>query len=97
MNRIEELRKKKKLLQDDLCKELGISKKTYFNYVRKNIIPSDVLIKLSNIFECSTDYLLGLSDHTDIIITDSKDNVLAVIGKEITIEHSGYKVIFSQD
>ncbi len=60
MNRIETLRKKENLTQGELCERLGISKKTYYNYVHKDVIPSDVLIKLSAIFGCSVDYLLGV-------------------------------------
>jgi len=97
MNRIESLRKKKKLSQEEICKSLGISKKTYYNYVHKDIIPSDVLVRLSNIFQCSIDYLLGTVEYTSIIITDTDNNVLALITKEKTIEHSGYKVLFNED
>lgn len=94
MNRIESLRKKKKLSQTEICKSLGISKKTYYNYIHKDVIPSDLLICLSNIFKCSIDYLLGTVDYTDIIVIDTDNNVLTVITKEKTIEHSGYKVLF---
>ncbi|MCM1286288.1 MAG: helix-turn-helix domain-containing protein [Acetobacter sp.] len=96
INRIEEIRKRKKLSQTDICKSLKISKKTYYNYVHKDIIPSDVLVKLSNMFECSTDYLLGLSNYTAIIVTDANSNVLAVIEKEKVIEHSDCRIIFSE-
>lgn len=95
MNRIEILRKKKNLSQKELCKRLGISNKTYYNYVNKNVIPSDVLIKLSNIFDCSVDYILGKKNYTDVIFTDSNNNVLAMLTSEKVIEHSGYKIILS--
>lgn len=97
MNRIEFLRKKKNLSQQELCKRLDISVKTYYNYIHKDIIPSNVLICLSDIFQCSTDYLLGTVNYTDIIVADTDDSVLAVITKGKTIEHSGYKVLFSED
>lgn len=97
INRIEEIRKRKKLSQTDICKSLKISKKTYYNYVHKDVIPSDVLIKLSNIFKCSTDYLLGVSNYNSIIVTDADGGVLAVIEKEKVIEHSDCRIFFSED
>lgn len=95
MNRIESLRKKENLTQGELCERLGISKKTYYNYVYKDVIPSDVLIKLSAIFSCSVDYLLGVKNYTDVIFTDTEENVLAMITLDKVIEHSGYKIILS--
>lgn len=97
INRIEEVRKRKKLSQTELCKKIGISQKTYYNYIHLNIIPSDKLIELSKLFECSTDYLLGLSDYTGIVVTDLNNSVLAVIDNKTVIEHSDCKVIFSED
>lgn len=91
MNRIESLRKKENLTQGELCERLGISKKTYY----KDVIPSDVLIKLSAIFSCSVDYLLGVKNYTDVIFTDTEENVLAMITLDKVIEHSGYKIILS--
>ena len=97
ISRIEKMRKRKKLSQLELCKKIGISQKTYYNYVHTNVIPSDKLIELARIFKCSTDYLLGLSNYTSVIVTDSSNNVLAVIDSEKVIEHSGYKVKFLED
>lgn len=96
MNRIETLRKKENLTQGELCERLGISKKTYYNYVHKDVISSDVLIKLSATFGCSVDYLLGVKNYTDVIFTDTEGNVLAMITPNKVIEHSGYKIILSQ-
>ena len=40
---------------------LGITSKTYLSYIRGNTpIPSDVLVKMARLFDCTTDYLLGL-------------------------------------
>ena len=49
--------------KDDFAKSLGIVTKTYYNWLNGvNPIPSDVLIKISEICKADTDYLLGLSD-----------------------------------
>lgn len=97
INRIEKMRKRKKLSQTELCKKIGISQKTYYNYIHMNVLPSNKLIELSKLFECSTDYLLGLSNYTSIIVTRPNNSVLAVIDHKKVIEHSDCKVIFSED
>lgn len=50
--------------KEKLSKQLGISSKTYSSYVSGNTIPSDILLKMSDLFNCSVDYLLGLTDKT---------------------------------
>lgn len=52
--------------KEEISKELGITSRTYANYVRgESPIPSDVLIKMASVFHCSTDYLLGLDTDRD--------------------------------
>lgn len=52
--------------KEELSKKLGITSRTYANYVRgASPIPSDVLIKMAVIFHCTTDYLLGLNTGQD--------------------------------
>ena len=48
--------------KDAIAKHLGISTKTYNGYVRGVPVPHTVLIKMSSLFGCSIDYLLGLTD-----------------------------------
>lgn len=63
MNRIKMLREELKLTQQDLADKLDSSKSViglYENGFRKPSL--EVLIKLSEIFNCSTDYLLNKSD-----------------------------------
>lgn len=60
---IEAARKKLGLSKEEFAKKLGISIKTYYNWVNGIYpVPSDVLIKMSHLCGESTDYLLGLSD-----------------------------------
>ena len=66
-NRIKELRKEKGLTQSGLVSELEIvgipvTLRTIRNYEKGSVLPSDVLICLCRLFECSADYLLGLTD-----------------------------------
>ena len=64
--RINELRIALGWSQVQLAEKLNISKQTVSNWENENILPSiEMLIRLSKIFNVSTDYLLGLSEkHT---------------------------------
>jgi len=62
-NRIKELRKEKNMTHDDLSKLLNVGKSTISNYERDYRKPDiDTLNKLADIYNCSTDYLLGRTD-----------------------------------
>lgn len=60
-NNIEAERGRLQLTKEKISEELGISSKTYLSYVRGAPIPSTILIKMSKIFDCTVDYLLGLT------------------------------------
>ena len=56
---IEAERARNNLTKQSISAKLGISSKTYWNYINgQTPIPSDVLLSLSDMFHCSTDYLL---------------------------------------
>lgn len=48
--------------QDEISDKLGITRKTYQNWLNNGNIPIQKLIELSDFFDCSVDYLLGRSD-----------------------------------
>lgn len=59
--RIYELRISFNWTQVQLSQKLGVTKQTVSNWENDNIQPSiDMLVKLSKVFNVSTDYLLGL-------------------------------------
>lgn len=63
MNRIKKLREELNLTQQDLANRLDCSKSVIGLYESETRKPSlEVLLKLSEIFNCSIDYLLGKSD-----------------------------------
>lgn len=63
MNRIKELRLEKGLSQKDLAKFLQVNQTAVGKYERGDLEPNiQTLLKLSNYFECSIDYLVGRSD-----------------------------------
>lgn len=62
-NRIRELRIEKKITQLQLSIKLGVTQETISAYEHNKHLPSvSALIKMSEIFDASMDYILGLSD-----------------------------------
>lgn len=60
--RLRDLRKGCTLRQRDLAEYLKCSQRVYSNYeLGQRDIPTDVLIKLSDFYNVSVDYLLGLT------------------------------------
>lgn len=63
---LKELRKKKGASQEDAAKALGITLRTYQNYEYGQREPNiEMILKLSDYFNVSTDYLLGREPKTD--------------------------------
>lgn len=59
-NNIEAERARKGLSKDALAYKIGVSTKTYYNWLNgTNPIPSTALLKMADIFGVSIDYLLG--------------------------------------
>lgn len=62
--RIRDLREDNDLTQKQLSAVLNCSQQVYSNYeLGQRDIPTDILIKLSDYYGVSTDYILGLSDN----------------------------------
>ena len=62
--RIRDLREDKDLTQKAMAKALNCSQQVYSNYeLGQRDIPTDILIKLSDLYDVSTDYILGVSDN----------------------------------
>lgn len=59
---IEAERARHGLTVDEVVKELGVCRKTYYNWIKKGKIPREKLEKLADMFSVSTDYLLGLTN-----------------------------------
>lgn len=61
--RIRDLREDHDLYQKDLAKYLQCTQVCYSNYeIGKRDIPSDILIKLADLYQTSVDYILGRTD-----------------------------------
>ena len=65
--RIKFLRQKNNMSQEDLSELLGIGQQTLSQYEKnKRKLPIDVLISYSKIFNVSIDYIMGITDNTEI-------------------------------
>lgn len=56
---IEAERVRHNISQEDLSAKIGFERKSYYNWLVNGKIPGNVLVKLADYFNCSTDYLLG--------------------------------------
>lgn len=66
--RIRDLREEKKMTQREMGAILNCSQRVYSNYERGDLdIPTDILIRLAQFHNTSTDYILELTDRKDRI------------------------------
>lgn len=64
--RVRDLREDHDLKQKDLAEFLNCSQQVYSNYeLGQRDIPTEILIRLSEFYRVSVDYLLGLTDHPE--------------------------------
>ena len=91
--RLKELRKEKDVMQKDVANFLDISSSAYGFYEQGKRTPtSDIVVKLAEYFDVSTDYLLGKTDNRNVGIKNSND-----IHKEKDFEEEIEKIINSNE
>ena len=62
--RIRDLREDRDLTQKEMARILNCSQQVYSNYeLGQRDIPTDILIKISDFYCVSVDYILGISDN----------------------------------
>ena len=65
--RIRDLRDDNDLTQKEVAKRLNCSQQAYSNYeLGQRDIPTDILIRISALYNASVDYILGISDDPEI-------------------------------
>ena len=73
---IKNLRQSRSMNQVQLADSLNVSKQTVSNWENNNILPSiEMLVKISQFFSVSTDYLLELDGRSYIEVTDLTEKV----------------------
>lgn len=74
--RLKILRKEKDLSQENFAKQLGVSRSAVGNYeTNQNMPTAEILNKMSEIFQCSIDYILC---KTDIKNAEQQDDPLGL-------------------
>ena len=94
--RIKELRIHHTWTQQELGDKLGVSKQSVSNWENSNIMPSiDVLVRMSDLFQTSTDYILNRESDMMLDITDLDKEQQAMVQRMVryfrNINHSGNK------
>ena len=92
--RLRELRRSKKLSQDAVAQYLGISRTAYNKYENGAIKPVRKICELANLFNVSTDYLLGMEK------TGSKSQLHAIepqiteqLNKYLSLSEKGKEIV----
>ena len=77
--KLKKLRLGQKLTQQQLADRIGVAKSVVSYYESGDRYPSyDVLIRISEIFHTTTDYLLGVAKESVIDVTGLSDEDIAV-------------------
>lgn len=76
MNRLKELRKQKKLTQENLANEIGVAKITISRWEKGEQIKSDKAKQLADYLNVSVAHLLGYSDTPDEIRLKSNEMIV---------------------
>lgn len=72
MEKLKELRLNSNLTQKNIADQLGCNQTAFGKYERGELEPNvDTLIKLSKIFNCSVDYLIGNENDYGVIQTSN--------------------------
>lgn len=84
-NKLKELRLQAGLTQKQLAERVGVTKSVISFYELRERTPSpDILIKLSNVFHVTTDYLLGIERERILDVSDLTAEQIEVIEAMIT-------------
>ena len=72
-NLYKKLRAKVNLTQSEVAKILNLNRSTISQWERGNAIPDQILLpKLANLYNVSTDYLLGVENEKNIIVIQNE-------------------------
>lgn len=84
--RLKRLRKRKKLLQTELAKKIGVTKSTIYRYESNTLSPSlDKAILLAQILDTTLDYLAGLDKIPTIKIDNLSEDQIEWLNNTIKI------------
>lgn len=83
-NRIKNIREERGFKQGQLADHIGISRQSMSNYESGKSSPDvTVVVKLAEAFNCTTDYLLGLAEHSNEKRRQEYDEELRILTRSI--------------
>ncbi len=83
--KLKELRLNAGLTQKQLAERISVTKSVISFYELRERAPSpDILIKLSDVFHVTADYLLGIERPKSIDVSDLSDEQIAIVQAMIT-------------
>lgn len=89
MKNLKIIRESKNYSQLKVSMDLGISQELISKYETGKSTPSfDILIKMSNYFKCSIDYLCDLTDDPTSIDVLSKNSTLSIEERKLLSEYN---------
>lgn len=81
--RLKECRKNKGKNQEQVAEQIGISRARYSHYENNHVEPDlDLIRKMADYFNVSSDYLLGRTDVPDVEETDRRKIIINKIATE---------------
>ena len=87
MNRLRDLREERNLTQEKVAKALGIGQAGYSKYECEKIdIPTDILLKLSDYYNTSIDYILCRTNNKNPYKKSEKYDKIIVINGDASVE-----------
>lgn len=83
---IKKVRLSAKMNQVEFAKQLNVTKQCISNWENDNVVPSiEMLVKIADMFNVSTDYLLGRTDKQYVDVS------------ELTVEQIGHILLIIKD
>jgi transcriptional regulator with XRE-family HTH domain len=79
INQLKELRKSREFTQKEVSEDINISERHYRKYEAGEVaIPSDMLLKLADLYKVSIDFILGRTNIPDMYTNDLKKQINAI-------------------
>lgn len=102
--RIKELRKQKKLTQEEIATRLGVGRTTYLGYENGKIgIPAKRLEELADLFGVSIDYISGKIEHKTVYEKWDSEHDSDALSREVMVREfvhenlgDAMKIIFQE-
>lgn len=93
LQRIEDLRKERKIKIEAIARELGITQQTIYKWLKGDSVPSEYKIIAINtlLFSEKSDIICNIADNLDVKIINNNPNLVQFISKNIGVNSMAIK------